>query len=81
MENLLELTPAPTKNERLNQVIETMVDKLPPTVKPMVQMMGASYLTSVRQLQDSDIDSFIEQIRGVMDYVEFGELTEPGELE
>lgn len=59
-----------TKIERVNLLAEKMMENLPPIPKMMIQNMG--FLDYLYKIEESDIDSFIEVIREVLNIVENG---------
>lgn len=75
MQNLFNLpeTPGETKQERLEQVLDMVVDKLPFQAK----LLAGTFLPSFRQALlsndfDENIDGGLEKLKEVIDYVQNG---------
>ncbi|WP_214773348.1 hypothetical protein [Bacillus sp. ISL-57] len=75
MENqnsLLHLPNHETKKERLQEVLDQMMDSLPVHIRTMARTLGGNYLALFQQLPDSETDNFILKIKEFIDYVEHG---------
>lgn len=66
-----------SKKERLEVMLNEMTDNMTDQLPAHIQMMASSVLpllfSRFQQLEESDIDVFIDKARGLIDYVEHGE--------
>lgn len=58
-----------SKVERLQEVAKEMVGSLPAMVRPL----ASNYMGLFTQLEESDIDKFVDRVQGLIRYVETGE--------
>ena len=62
-----------TKKQRINLVLETLVNKMPPTVQLMTGAYRSLAMQSLEDAPEEKIDSVLTEVREILDFVEYGD--------
>lgn len=63
-------TEESTRKDRLKNLMLNLIDQLPLTVQGLARVYLSSVMQSLDDMEDSTVDSIIEQARNIVDFLE-----------
>ena len=71
-----ELPDLPTKTERAEMVMDSLLNEMTESIPPMFRSLIPLYMPRLKQsFNDDTVDLFLEKIKDLLEYIEVGHVT------